>query len=175
MRATTPCGRDSSSPSRARGRAPMHRPVSWTDPSRSGCSWRNMPSRRPRSATRSIGWATSEQMAAKMAQPASIRSARSGPMLPISARASISMPDHAVHHRQHMRGLVPAAIHPGAVVARQLERDGRQGGDRAGGAQQMIMLRLSKSGAVPCAKGERRRADRCNMRSKPARLLAAAP
>ena len=49
-----------------------------------------MPSRKPRSATRSIGLGQSEQMAAKMAEPASIRSARSGPMAPIAASAGTS-------------------------------------------------------------------------------------
>ena len=40
--------------------------------------------------------------------------------------------DQPLHHPQHMRSLVPVAVHPGAgAVARQLEGNGGQGRDRA--------------------------------------------
>src|SRR5215472_6593480 len=48
----------------------------------------SMPSRRPRSATRSRGHGNARRIASRMAQPASTRSARSAPMHGLAARSS---------------------------------------------------------------------------------------
>ena len=89
------------------------------------------------------GWARARRSRRRWPQPASIRSARSGPMRPMPRQRRHIQAGEAVHHLQHAGGLMPAAIHPGAVVARQLQRQRRQGGDGAGGAQQMFVLRRS--------------------------------
>jgi hypothetical protein len=67
---------------------------------RSAINSLNMPSRKPRSATRSLSDGHTARIASRMAQPASTRSARSAPMQGLATRWWKSQPssfrDHAV-------------------------------------------------------------------------------
>ncbi len=100
-----------------------------------------MPSRTPRSATRRRPTGKSRQMAARMAQPATTRSARSRPMQGMAARSSQPMPARLSLIRSMVAKskLAPSTL--GAVVARQLEMHAAERGDGARRAEHLQLAR----------------------------------
>ena len=79
-----------------------------------------------------------------MAQPASTRSARSGPMHGLATRPSHR--EQVLDDAGDLRFAHPAAIDPAALVTRQVEIDAGNRGHRARGAEQMQALRAAVLG-----------------------------
>ena len=96
-----------------------------------------MPSRRPRSATRTRSVGHSRRIASKMAQPGSTRSARSRPMQGCATRRSNGMPSSAVIVVGDLARRHPEAIDLLALVALEPEVEARQRRHRARGADQV--------------------------------------
>ena len=108
-------------------------------PRASASNSRSMPSRNPRSATRSCAQGHSSQIggedrAARQHQIGAIRpdAAHGG------AAGQIQLPQGGRQRPAMSAQSMPARIDPGAVVARKPKRDAGQRRDRAGGAQQMM-------------------------------------
>ena len=130
----------------ARARAsPCPLPRAVPDPSsRIICT--SMPSRSPRSATRSRSHGNARRIASRMAQPASTRSARSRADAGIGDALLVAHREQLLDHAGDLTVAHPAAVDLAAVVALQPEMDA---GDRGHGARRAEHVHVGV-GRSPC-------------------------
>ena len=132
----------------------------------------SMPSRRPRSATRSWSGGQLRSTASRIAQPATTRSARPGPMQGCAARSALLIARSRARDRRDRRRVEGLAVDLPAIVAGEAEVERGQRRDRAGGPEQLAAAAAASRSADLVRSPRSAPAALCTRRTMPSKVRA---